>query len=77
MSYTLHRSLSILLTNSLQPGVKRRWEDWEIIYYSFLIISVVVLGVLYLTKESDDFETWAREEILRRRAAREKQLPGK
>jgi len=46
-------------------------SDWEVQYYVFVVLLILMCVIMYYTTEDTRLETWAREEILRRRSLRE------
>lgn len=58
----------------MQKGVKQEMADWEYTYYAVLVLALIITVVSLTTREETSLTTWAQEEILRRRALREKQV---
>jgi len=55
------------------PGQKRKWEDWELPYYTTGILTVVLLSVGLSAKPDTRIDTWARKQALERLAAEEEE----
>lgn len=48
------------------PGQSRKWESWELPYYTTCVLTVIILGVGLNAKPDTRIDKWAHEEALRR-----------
>ncbi|CAD6590857.1 MAG: hypothetical protein TREMPRED_005904 [Tremellales sp. Tagirdzhanova-0007] len=54
----------------LPKGQKRKWEDWELIYYVGMFGTLACATVVYIYKPDTSIQTWALEEAKKRMEAR-------
>eukprot|EP00252_Welwitschia_mirabilis_P015003 TRINITY_DN33107_c0_g1_i1.p1 TRINITY_DN33107_c0_g1~~TRINITY_DN33107_c0_g1_i1.p1 ORF type:complete len:123 (-),score=16.28 TRINITY_DN33107_c0_g1_i1:37-405(-) len=71
---TQERAPGYLFNRTPPPtGQKRKWEDWELPYYTTGVLAVIILVVGLNAKPDTTLETWAHKKALERLQLKEQQ----